>query len=275
MGDKIRKVSDLLVEKLAAGQLPPDEEAGILDLLRMEEGGMARLEAIEKSNEEILGKYPPAQMVKEIRRKFGAENAAQKTDESVWKRLRLSYAAPFVVAAVLMIVLLPNLPTDPAADGKHLGEEKIFLKGHAHLVIYKKSAQSPGEVVKLKNGARADEGDVLQISYIPAGKSFGVILSVDGRGSITFHLPEEHAEKAESLQNEKTYLPHSYELDDAPDFERFFFITSKSPMNMETVRKAAAALIQSPDRGFDGDLELPETYEQNTYLIKKGRRSER
>jgi hypothetical protein len=73
-----------------------------------------------------------------------------------------------------------------------------------------------------------------------------VILSVDGRGVVTLHYPESEDKDPILDQYKKTFLSTSYELDDAPDFERFFFITSKSEIDVQAILNSAKVLAKHP-----------------------------
>jgi hypothetical protein len=54
-----------------------------------------------------------------------------------------------------------------------------------------------------------------------------VVLSIDGRGAVTWHLPPEYPGPAARLgSGVETTLPWSFELDDAPGFERFVMIVA-------------------------------------------------
>ncbi len=272
MDEKARKVPDLTLEKLVLGELSEKEKAEVLDGLKSEENGMARLEEIRKSNEDILQKYPPAKMAQDIKGKLAADSRIAGAAEPFWKRWGLAYAVPFVLTAILAIVILPNWPIGANHHAHRPDDEKILLKGHPHLIIYKKT----GDMARMvADGGFAGRGDVLQISYVPMDKTRGVIISLDGRGNVTFHLPENPDRGAAILESEKTYLPHSYELDDAPDFERFFFITSDVDMDLTQIRAAAERLAAGADRGRDGDLGLPKEYEQSSVLLNKGRENEK
>jgi len=89
----------------------------------------------------------------------------------------------------------------------------------------------------LKNGARAKAGDLLQLAYIPAGKTYGVIFSIDGSGIVTLHHPESKGNSSILKQEKKNLLPSSYELDNAPDFERFFFITTMEEIEVQSINQ--------------------------------------
>jgi len=91
-------------------------------------------------------------------------------------------------------------------------------------------------------------GDTLQIRYLAAGKRFGVIASIDARGQITFHLPEAPGLAVALDRDGERALPHAYELDDSPGFERFLFVTSDAAFaTAEVVQalKSGAALPAS------------------------------
>jgi hypothetical protein len=114
-------------------------------------------------------------------------------------------------------------------------DEYVGLKGNAQkpvLRIYRKT-QAGAEL--LSPNAEVSKGDTLQIRYLAAGKRFGVIASVDGRGTVTFHLPESPGQAAVLTRDGEHALAHAYELDDSPKFERFVFITSDTPFRTDDV----------------------------------------
>ena len=119
----------------------------------------------------------------------------------------------------------------------------------------------------LNDGAIAHRGDLIRLGYRAAGKPYGVILSIDGRGAVTMHLPP-NGEQAASLQNEPTVLlDKAYELDDAPRWERFYFVTGETSFLvqpvMDAARRAASSSRPQPK------LELPKGLEQSIFLLQK------
>jgi hypothetical protein len=103
------------------------------------------------------------------------------------------------------------------------------------LRIYRKTA-SGSEL--LRPNASVHRGDTLQIRYVAAGKRFGVIASIDARGQITFHLPEAPGQAVALGRDGERALPHAYELDDSPGFERFLFVTSDAPFSTAEIEQA-------------------------------------
>jgi len=136
-----------------------------------------------------------------------------------------------------------------------------------HLILHRKN----NDVVELlENRDRAKAGDLLQIAYVAAGEPYGVILSIDGTGGVTLHYPEGKKESTILKQDKKILLRSAYELDEAPEFEGFFFITSKSIIRADEVLKSAEVLAKNPNRAKKENLELPETFSQSSIILIKG-----
>ncbi|HTP59961.1 MAG TPA: ActD-like protein, partial [Spirochaetia bacterium] len=145
----------------------------------------------------------------------------------------------------------------------------VRIKGLApHLIAYLKTSQG---VQELKPDAFVRRGDLIQLAYAAGDARYGVIFSVDGRGTITWHLPAgatTPAGLAPSLERQGQ-LPVSYELDDAPGFERFFLVTSEKPFDMAGAANAARALSQRAGSAETAGLSLPAGVKQYSLLLKK------
>jgi hypothetical protein len=212
------RVPDWLLERLAASELPASQAAQVRGVLAAR-GEEHRLTALADSNREILAALPPEAVAAEVRRRAAAIPAPGLRARPV---LALSLAA---CAAGLAIFLLAR-PNPPPYDG---------VKGPPSLRIHRKTA-SGAEL--LSRQAVVRKGDTLQIGYIAAGKRYGVIASVDGRGTVTLHLPESPGPAAPLEQGGAHALPHSYELDDSPGFERFVIVASDTPFATAEVMAA-------------------------------------
>ena len=125
---------------------------------------------------------------------------------------------------------------------------------------------------RLETGDQADEGDLLQLSYLAAGRSHGVILSIDGRGAVTLHWPDRRGGATALVPSGEVRLDHAYELDDAPGFERFFLVTGADALDVNAILDAAEDLAADADRARDGALALAEGLEQRSVLLLKERR---
>jgi hypothetical protein len=253
--NKKRVVPDFLLEQLILSELPPEKEADVLRDLEAEPGGMDRLARLRASNQEILGTYLPERATTEINRRLALTRSEPRSQPA---RSRIWVLAPALAAAaaILFWVILP-LERGPGVD-----LQTTRVKGNPGLVIYRKVPQG---VEELGNGSRVRPGDVLQVGYQAAGATHGVIISVDGRGAVTLHFPASPADPTALAEAGAQSLPHAYELDDAPDFERFFFVTSDHPIGVETVLAAGRTL------GSDetNSLVLPAGLRQTSFLVKK------
>jgi hypothetical protein len=99
------------------------------------------------------------------------------------------------------------------------------IKGmQASLEVWKKTGDSAVQMVNLGN---AYEGDEIQLRYRVPQKCFGMLISMDGNGTVTMHMGE--GNNAIELEPGKmTTLPFAYKLDNAPKFEKFFLLTSQN-----------------------------------------------
>ncbi len=96
-----------------------------------------------------------------------------------------------------------------------------------------------------------------------------MILSIDGRGMVTIHYPPEGKASARLELNKKVLLSSAYQLDDAPGFERFFYISSRRPLRMKEIAEAAERLAKNPDRSRTAALQLKNDIQQFSIIIKK------
>ena len=108
-------------------------------------------------------------------------------------------------------------------------------------------------------------GDLLPVGYVAAGAGYGVIVSVDGAGVVTRHLPVAATTAAPLQRGGRVSLGHAYELDDAPSHERFFLVVSSTTFEVDVVLRAARALGTAKS----GALQLPEGLEQTSFLVDK------
>lgn len=231
------KVPDWLLERLAAGELP-QTQAAELRLRLQTQGEEHRLSTLVSSSAEILATLPPARIVPEIERRAAlsaghAQPAATRRRRPMWA---LSAVAACAAGLTVMLVVrnhgTSTLPTPGEAQ-----PEMIGVKGDLKPVlrIYRKTASGP-EI--LRAHASVHRGDTLQIRYVAAGKRFGVIASIDARGQVTFHLPESQGSAVALDRDGERALPHAYELDDSPGFERFVFVTSSAPFATAEIAQA-------------------------------------
>jgi hypothetical protein len=264
MPDK-QKVSDLTLEQFHLGELSPRQERMVRGELRRDSGLRTRLAELEKSDDAIRAAYPAERMVAVIRERALREapaghNGTPRDDRGAGERrpLRFPTLAWAIPVAAMALVLL-SLPVFLRPS------DETRLKGAApHLLVFRKTSSGAEE---LKPGAVARQGDVLQLSYVAGEAKYGVIFSVDGRGSVTWHVPASYrggSLPAPSLDPQgQVPLPAAYELDDAPAFERFFLVYSSAPFDVAAVARLAGSVSSS------GTLPLSRGVGQFSLLVRK------
>lgn len=242
----------LRVEQIAAG-----ERVGAVDA--------GELAALRGSDAEILAAYPPAAVAAEVRRR-AASRGGSPARRAIWLGL------PAVAAAGLLVVLRPWAPeTRDVSEPPVLGDMgdsggDTRIKGLVpHLVLHR---QVGADTEQLRAPARAGAGDVLQVSYVAAGASHGVIVSLDGAGVVTLHHPRTDPGATGLQQGGAVRLGQAYELDAAPGFERFVFVTAAGPIDAAQVVAAAQALAGRPEAAR-APLRLPAAWQQSSFFVEK------
>lgn len=272
-----RKPTDLEIEQLALGELSPAREREVRAMLS--DDTLADLQA---SNRSILADYPPHAMADRIERRLAALDGVPTRGHAStrpWLWLPVSAMAVAAAALAVWVVRTPDaLTLDRATEGEMISKLEdswrpniTRTKGDGDPKL---SIQRPtGEV--LIDRTPAQQGDQLQVSYEANGASHGVIVSIDGAGVVTLHFPAS-PQGDTRLREGKTPLPHSYTLDDAPHFERFFFVTSEQPLDVAQVQAAARALFgevplseQSIEQASTRRLALPDDIEQSSIVLTK------
>ncbi|MCA9654906.1 MAG: hypothetical protein KC501_33630 [Myxococcales bacterium] len=278
------RIPDLMVERLALGELP-EAQAQTLRA-RLEADGDERLAAIGRTNAEILREHPPQRVAAEIQRRLDRLEDDQRPARAGWL-----VWAPVAAAAGLALVWWgtrdpesgtspeviarvepppsagsgdPSVVTPPVADD---GPEAIYLKGDPQLIVDRIVEMRP---VAMSDRDPVSAGDRLQVSYRAAGMAQGVIVSIDGAGVATLHFPADEGASPRLDQGGRIPLMESYELDDAPGFERFFFVTlPDDEPSLEVAQVMDAARTLASEGGREGDLRLPEGWRQQSLLLLK------
>ena len=269
-------VPDWMLERYALGELPPDQSEVLRARLQAEaeavragltpKGDLAmRLEALQASDAAILEAHPPRLVAAEVRRRVHLRRAGEGEARRApaWSRWALAAGPLLAAAVVLFFVLAPPGGHSPGPDPDVILTTAKGLE--PSLRIYHQAGEAQ---VRLEAGARVKPADLLQLAYVAKGYDHGVILSVDGRGGVTLHLPAEPGgSTALSLDGEQA-LGFSYELDDAPGFERFFLVSSEKPIDVQAVLAAATALARGQTAREEA-LPLPEHLHQTSILLEK------
>jgi hypothetical protein len=245
-------VPDLILEQYRLGELPVEERDRVETLLRADRALRARLNGLEESDRAIASQFPSERLARQVRARMRARGRHARSHGI--RRIVLISALTGGMALVWFA-----LPSD-MPDGR------VRVKGSPALSLYRRTG-SGSET--LADGVVAHTGDLLRLGYVSAGHGYGVILSIDGRGVVTLHLPPNSSTTAAALRGGGTILLDSaYELDDAPAWERFYFVTADQPFEVAPIVAAArqaAQDLRAPPRALPVSRELT----QSTFLVRK------
>ena len=259
IGPRKEVVPTLQVEQLALGELPREEQLRLRAKLSASPGGRSHLEALAGGHARHAGGPSARGGGRRDRASDAPPAGAGGARRPVRRRWIPLTALGVPLAAGLIAIVVPGLDTTretgspglTAAPGESGSTERSkgspgrASVGSPRLLIHR---QTDAGSEALAPGARVQRGDLLQLSYSAAGMRYGAVMSVDGRGVVTQHLPEAGAHAVALSAGSLVPLPHSYELDDAPDFEHFVFVTAPEPFALAPVEDALRSAPAVPGR---------------------------
>lgn len=241
---------DFELERLNLGEITKEEYLKNNNI--SEEELEKKLKALKASDEEILQFFPASSIKKNIEEKIEKTNKSNEKP-NVLKfptKKHNSWIQVAVAAVILCAVGLPVTLSQRTTEVRTKGNENsgIIAKGSntPKLNLYK---LVDSKAVKLRNKETVKAGDVIQLSYNAGVSSYGIIFSIDGNGVLTQHFPESGM-SAKLISGKECILDFSYELDNAPKYEKFFFITSKTEFDLsdlEITTKTAKVNSNSKD----------------------------
>jgi len=251
-------VAEITLERYRLKELPADMMASLERRMQTDDQLRRRVDALGLSDEQIRTNDGLQRMAARVRHRLEAERTGATRRE--WASMtRWALPAAVTIAAAL-IFLLPRTMFLSSGD-----DERI--KGlDASLALFR---QVGAGSETLADGAIAHQGDVVRVGYHAAGRAYGAILSIDGRGHVTMHLPTK-GDRAVALGRESTVLlDQAYELDDAPRWERFYFITGDTPFAIAPIVDSAQRAIAKAGGGAAPPLSLAAGLQQSVFSLQK------
>lgn len=264
-GHASTRISDIELERYALLELPASAHAKLERCIAEDLDAQARLREIRRTNQEILASYPPETVVPSIERRAYRASAERQGNTRRGFPLLVPILGALFAAAVFAIVPQPSKKPEVQTRAQL---EPTRVKGQKPtLLVFLKPGlgESPRS---LPDGSVVKPHALLQLAYIAAGRPHGVVLSIDGRGAVMLHHPST-AGGSSRLAIGQVVLPNAYELDDAPRFERFFFITSTAPIDPAQVMAAAQKLAADQAQAHHAKLSLQSGLEETSLLLVK------
>jgi hypothetical protein len=264
----VTSLPDWLVERAALDEVPPAmryriDRADASDLA-------ARIAALRADDAAELSAHPPDPAVAQIDLRVAAESRRL----SARRRARRLQWMGIVTGAAALVVLGFFFGRDRTVrdeervvtDGSAV-EPTERVKGPPRLFAFRQAGDNAEE---LPEDTLVREGDVIQLRYKAGDRTHGVIASIDGAGVVTLHFPASVDAPAEAtaLSTKPTALPNAYALDDAPRFERFFFITANRPIDVPSTLAGLRKLAHRDDSAT-GRAELTDDLDQLSLRLRK------
>jgi hypothetical protein len=239
------QLPDWVLERYRAGALSEERRAQVERALREDAQVAARLAALGASDEEILRRYPPGWVRRQVEGRLHRQPQGRQV-------LPFALVLLTATAAVTLAVGLPSAEVRPV--------DRIKGGPGPQIEIFREGERSP-----LGEGDLAHAGDVLQIAVVQGEAPYGAIVSIDGRGGVTVHARQLRPGEGSGT----IVLDQALKLDDAPAFERFFLVTGSQPIPVETLTSAARVLAKDPERARTAPLPIPSTFQQTDRLLEK------
>lgn len=253
------------LERYLLGELS-DERAAALQALEAADPAFREQVRLMRADDEAARlQHPPKRVAAEIEARAGVTPGTRA--KGSW----LSWAAPLAATAVVMYIALPQDRPDVADRAGVTIDDGVRPKASAEaleptLQIYRDRGGAPEP---LADGAAVAPGDVIQVAYKAGDQAHGVIVSVDGAGSVTLHWPPQASGTTALDGGGEHTLERAWALDDAPGFERFWFVTGPLPLDVSAVLKAAEQIAGSGLAATSPGLPIQQRVEQQSVLLRK------
>ncbi len=238
-------IPDWKLERFLTGDLPEEEMNKLRELEANDAVFANRVKMLREDNKAILNKLPFETLAANLGTVTETAGTAAKNAPR-FTLVKFAAAAMFVFAVALVAffaqretsVMNERVGSDVAnVNGSQNtqvalaeNESDTRIKGlDARMEVWKKTSAG---IVQLNDLDSVGEGDEIQLRYAVPEKCFGLLFSMDGNGALTLHMGN-GVKAFELAPGKMNSLPFAYKLDDAPYFEKFFFVTSPKEFAVE------------------------------------------
>ena len=264
----VTRVPDLVLERYRLGELPVEDAAHLERRLEIDRSLRDRIAALDASDHDIRRRYPPEWLAERVRARLETSGStAPPQAYSLFRRWPVP--AALAAAATLLLVLLPRTVELPFTEtGPDTSASSDRVKGlQPALTLFRRTS---GGSERLADGTLAHAGDLIRVGYRAAGRAYGIILSIDGRGTVTVHLAGPDARAASLRSGDTMLLDDAYELDAAPRWECFYFVTSDVAFDVAPIVEAARRAAAGATGAVPPRLPLSPGLEQAAITLVKG-----
>jgi len=237
------RISTILLERYHIGEVTNEEKLRVENALAHDAAFSEAFAELNRADNDFRQKFP-------MEKFFSSEKFSQRPPARlVLRRSRV----PAVVwglcaAALILVIALPILILKNRSGGGIDDRMKGAANENApELSVYLRDNSSGGSI-ELADQSGISEGNTIQLAYRVKGDKYGVIFSIDGRSTVTLHYPYRQGLSTSLVSGKAVPLDEAYTLDDAPDYEMFFFVTNNNPLDVRSVLDAAQNLAFQIER---------------------------
>jgi hypothetical protein len=253
------RVPDLFVERTASGDASEAERARVL----ADPDAKGRLDDLVRQNTVFHVRNDGDAFLRAVDARTKELRVAEAT-----RPTRANWWPVLVVGAPLAAValLLARAPITGPVGGPPDREQTTTKGLQARLRL---TQDTPRGVERVSTDEVLFPGDEIRILTVSGAATHGVVVSIDGRGVVTRHFPRVGADT--TLPQGQHPLGDAFQLDDAPDFERFVLVSDDAPIDVERVEAAARKVAAGPEPR-KAPLALGPGLDQSSFVIRKGQK---
>jgi len=235
-------IPDWKLERFLTGDLPEEEMNKLREFEAQDAFFANRVKMLREDNKAILSKLP----FEVLAANLGTATDTAAKNAPRFTLVKFAVAAMFIFAVAMVAffaqretsVMNERVGSDVAnVNGSQNtqvalaeNESDTRIKGlDARMEVWKKTQAG---IVQLNDLDSVGEGDEIQLRYAVPEKCYGLLFSMDGNGALTLHMGD-GVKAIELAPGKMNSLPFAYKLDDAPYFEKFFFVTSPKEFAVE------------------------------------------
>ncbi len=253
-------ISNLMLERYKLGELNLEEKAFVDKRIESDPELRNRLSDLKRSDFEFLNQYP-------------ADVILNRSHGKAKKRNTFAIISGICAAALFVGISFPifwNQVNSVNVNGDRAkGAAPLVQPDETKLSVYLKN----GPESAAYEGLPLHQGSTIQLAYTVPGVRYGVIFSVDGRSAVTLHYPYSLNGNTQLVADKQTALEEAYMLDDAPNYEVFFFVVSKTPLNTQSIIDNAESIAnqvrQEPQKIIDESRRIFRNYEVKSVYLRK------
>ncbi|GHT72942.1 hypothetical protein FACS1894124_0480 [Spirochaetia bacterium] len=290
-------ISDLLLERYLVGDMESAEKQALDTAIHHDRNLVETTEQLRRSDAEIRGRYPAKLLVPGILETANRKRSGRRGLPARKGRI-VGFAAlgAGIAAAVILAAFPVSAGRGPLTDrAKGTGELSVSPMPSAELRIYLKEGSASRRVADSSNFSSANvsstnfssenlllsdqtlvsAGSTVQLVYTvkrrpqAAAERYGVIFSIDGRGAVSLHYPYTREGTTRLVEGKQTPLEEAYTLDDAPDYEIFFFVVADTPLDAGAVLRTAESLAQDSLPVLERSVAAFKPYEVKSLTLRK------